>query len=157
MTAKAALQLTTADICNVTGYTPDQQNQYFSRGAVPTHLHRKPKGCGDRRIVGPETAYAFAIFRACTEELGLQARRATEAVRLFAVGQPGRPANQTFEFGRTLLLLNASGVQIINADYNASLPDVCGRTRIAAAAIDLGQIIRAVDEKLDSIKGKTRK
>jgi hypothetical protein len=153
MTATAALQLTTADIHHVTGYTPDQQNQYFLRGAVPTHSHKKPKGPGDRRLVGSETAYAFAIFGACTE-LGLQARCAVNAVRVFATGQPGRPANKTFELGRTLLLVNASGAQIINADYNASLIEVCGRTIIAAATIDIGAIIKDVDSKLTSIKGK---
>jgi hypothetical protein len=31
MTAKAALQFTTADIRHVTGYTPNQQNQYYLR------------------------------------------------------------------------------------------------------------------------------
>jgi hypothetical protein len=151
MTAKAALKLTPTDVCWATGFTVPQQNQYYARGVILTHSHKKPKGSGDRRLVDSETAYAFAVFGACTE-LGLQARRAAEAVRLFAVGQPGRQANKTFEFGRTLLLVTASGPQIINADYNASLIEVCGRPFIAAATIDLGAIIRDVDNKLAKLK-----
>jgi hypothetical protein len=152
MTAKAALQYTPADICRATGFTVPQQNQHFARGTItPSFSDKKPTGSGDRRLIGSETAYAFAILAACTN-IGIQTRRGAEAVRLFAVEQPGRQASKVFEFGRTLLVMTVTGPHIVNAAYDASLIDVCGRSFIAAVTIDLGQIINEVDEKLKSEK-----
>jgi hypothetical protein len=59
-----------------------------------------------------------------------------------------RPANTLYEFGRTLLLVKASGTQIIKADFNASLTDICGRPFEAAIIVDIGQIIRTVDQEI---------
>jgi hypothetical protein len=60
-----------------------------------------------------------------------------------------RPANTLYEFGRTLLVVKNSGAEILNADFNDSLTDVCGRPFDAAIIIiiiiDIGQIVRAVD------------
>ncbi|KJC60061.1 hypothetical protein UP10_15430 [Bradyrhizobium sp. LTSPM299] len=78
----------------------------------------------------------------------MPARQAAESVRLFAVDQPGRPANALYAFDRTLLVVKASGTQIINADFNAPLTEICGRPFEAAMIVDIGQTIRAVDEAL---------
>jgi hypothetical protein len=63
-----------------------------------------------------------------------------------------RPANELYEFGRTLLVLKSSGTQIVNADFNASLTDICGRPFETAIIVDIGQTIRAVDEALAKLK-----
>jgi hypothetical protein len=63
-----------------------------------------------------------------------------------------RPANELYEFGRTLVVVKPSGTQILNADFNASLTDICGRPFETAIIVDIGQTIRAVDEALAKLK-----
>jgi hypothetical protein len=155
MTASAAAKrYTPADICRATGFTVPQQNQHIARHTIiPSCYDSKPTGTGDVRLTSSETAYQFAIFGKCTE-LGIQARRAAEAARLFAVEQPGRQASAVFEFGRTLLVVKTTGPQIVNVDYDASLSDIFGRPMPATIIIDIGQVIDEVNVKLSSLKGK---
>jgi hypothetical protein len=68
-----------------------------------------------------------------------------------------RQANTLYEFGRTLLVVKSTGAQVINADFNASLPDICGRPVEAAVIIDVGQIIKEVDEALNNEKKRNSK
>jgi hypothetical protein len=68
-----------------------------------------------------------------------------------------REANTLYEHGRTLLVVKSDGAEILNASFEASLTDICGRPFQAATIIDIGQIIKAVDENLISLKGKTIK
>ena len=158
MTAKAATtHYTAADVFNATGISVQQQNQWYDRRVViPSRLDKRPTGTGSYRLVCAATVYQLAITTTCTK-LGISARKAADVTRLFAGEQPGRMANETYPFNRTLLVVKEGGAEILNAPFEASLTDICGRPFQAATIIDIGQIIRAIDEKLTSIKGKTIK
>jgi hypothetical protein len=123
------------------------QNQRLERGVIrPSYRDKKSGGSGNYRI-SVETIYQYAITSECTK-LGIPARRAAEAARLFSVAQPGRAANELFPFGRTLLKLKSTGAEIVNADFNASLTDVVGRPFESTTLIEIGPIVGAVDQAL---------
>jgi hypothetical protein len=149
MTAHAATtHYTPAEVFSVTGISVPKQNQWYERRTIkPSRLDKQPAGSGSYRMVCAATVHQIAITATCVN-LGMPARQAAEAARLFAVDQPDRPANTLYPFDRTLLVVKATGTQIIKADFNASLTDICGRPFEAAIIIDIGQIVRAVDQEL---------
>src|ERR1700687_3115049 len=115
MTAYAdSKRFTPADVAAATGVSAVMQNQRYTR-----HVYRRaqrdsvPKGHGDTRLVTAETVYHIALTEACAK-VNLPTRHAVMASSLFAEGQRGRPANQLFEAGRTLLVLKEDGAEIIN-------------------------------------------
>lgn len=97
-------------------------------------------GSGDHRLFSRTTVDAIAIAKTLID-LGIAATPANRAATKF-VG--------LCEFGRTLLVVRPTGAQIVNADFNATLPDICGRPFHAAIVLDIGQIIQAVDQALTS-------
>jgi hypothetical protein len=149
MTAKAAsTHFTPADVFSATGVSVPKQNQWYDRRTViPSRQDKRPSGSGSYRLVCAATVYQIALTAACIK-LGISARHAADAARLFAAGQPGRPPNTLYGFDRTLLTIKETGAKIINAQFNASLTDICGRPFEAAIIIDVGQIIRAIDQSL---------
>jgi hypothetical protein len=152
MTARAATtHYTPADVFLATGIPTPKQNQWYERQTIkPSRLDKKPTGSGCYRMVCPATVYQIGITAEGTQ-IGLPARQAAEAARLFADDQPGRPANTLFENGRTMLVLGASGSRIVNSHFDDSVVDVCGRPFEASAIIDIGQIVSAIDSILTNI------
>jgi hypothetical protein len=63
-----------------------------------------------------------------------------------------RAANGLYEFGRTLLVLKKSGAEIVNAPFEASLTDICGRPFQSAIIVDIADVIKTIDKTLTSIK-----
>jgi hypothetical protein len=116
-------------------------------------LDRRPIGSGSHRKISTEDVYLFAITDAGVRQ-GLPARRAAAAARLFAVQQPGRNSNSLFEFGVTLLVIKQRGADIVNAPFEASLSDICGRPFESATILNLTHIIKTVDDRLISLKEK---
>jgi len=149
MTAQAAkTHYTPAEVFIATGISVPKQNQWYDRRTIkPSRLDKQPAGSGNYRLVCAATIYQIAITATCVN-LGIPARQAAEAARLFAVDQSDRPANTLYPFDRTLLLVKATGTQIIKADFNASLTDICGRPFEAAIIVDIGQIVRSVDQEI---------
>jgi hypothetical protein len=149
MTAEAATtHYTPADVFRATGISVPKQNQWYDRGTIkPSRLDKKPTGSGSYRLVCAATVYRIAITATCAN-IGMPATQAADAARLFADEQPGRQANKPYEFGRTLLVTNGSGSRIVNAGYNDSLIEICGRDFEAAVIVDVGQIIRDIDAAL---------
>jgi hypothetical protein len=88
------------------------------------------------------TVDAIAIAKALID-LGIAATPAHRAATKFA---------GLFEFGRTLLVVGTTGAQIVNAEFNAALTDICGRPFHAAIVLDVGQVIQAVDQALNLTK-----
>ena len=153
MPAKAALH-TPAQIHEATGFTVPQQNQLYARHTVLlSSADKKPTGSGTRRLIGSETTYRLAIL-AKGIKTGVQARHAANASKLYAVGQKGRPPNTLYPVGRTLLILKEGSAEIVNAPFEATLTTICGRPFEAAIILDIGQIIKAVDDKLISTEKK---
>jgi hypothetical protein len=109
---------------------------------------KKPNGSGSYRLVCAGTVYRFAITAACVN-IGLSAKQSADAASLLAEEQPGRAANQLFEFGRTLLITSASSTRIVNSQFEDSLTDLCGRPFEDSVIIDVGQIVAAVDSALN--------
>jgi hypothetical protein len=153
MTAQAATKhYTPAEVFNATGISVAKQNQWYDRRTIkPSRPDKQPAGSGSDRLVCAATVYQIAITATCVN-LGISARQAAEAARSLADEQPGRAANQLYEFGRTLLVIKSTGTQIVNADFSASLTDICERPFAGALIIDVGPIVRAVDEALISLK-----
>jgi hypothetical protein len=153
MTARAApTHYSPADVFCATGISVPKQNQWYDRRTIqPSRSDKQPTGSGSYRLVCPATVYQIAITAKCVD-VGIPARKAAEAARLFAISNPDRGANALYEFGRTLLIYKATGAQILNADFNASLTDICGRPFETAIIVDIGQTIRAVDEALAKLK-----
>jgi hypothetical protein len=148
----SSIHCTPAAVAVMTGVSVPKQNQWSERGTIrPSRRDKKPTGSGDYRMMSVETVYQFAITSACAK-LGMPARLAAEGARHFCVAQPGRPANEPYPFGRTLLLITPTGEKIVNADFNATLTDICGRPFQSAIVVDVGQIIAAVDNALTSTK-----
>jgi hypothetical protein len=155
MPAKAALH-TPAQIHEVTGFTVPQQNQIYARHTVLlSSVDKKPTGSGTRRLISSETAYRLAIL-AKGIKTRVQPRHIANAAKLFAIGQHGRPANTLYPFGRTLLILKEGSAEIVNAPFEASLTDICGRPFEAAIIIDIGQIIKTTNEAIILTKKDTK-
>jgi hypothetical protein len=149
------IHCTPAAVAELTGVSVPKQNQWTERGVIQhSRRDKKSTGSGDYRKMSMETIFQFAIANACAK-VGIPARSAAKAARLFCIAQPNRPANELFEFNRTLLVFRPSGEQIINADYAASLTDICGRPFAAAVIVDVGQIIKTIDENLIANKKDT--
>src|ERR1700738_1784748 len=157
MTAKAGKTLFIAsEVAELTGVPALVQGQrYAHRMYQPSKDDVIPRGHGDARSVTTETVYQIAIAEACSRA-NLPIRRAVNAARLFAEDQSGRRANTLYEYGRTLLKISETGAEIINAPFDATLTDICGRPFQAAFIIDIGPIVGAVNEKLVSIKRKSK-
>jgi hypothetical protein len=155
MPAKAAsTHYTPHDVFNATSVSVAKLNQWIDRGTVIlSRRDKKPSGSGDWRLISLETVHQVAIT-ALGVRFGVPAKLAAEGARLLAVAQPGRQANAIFEHGRTLILFQPSGTRIVNSQYEESLADILGRLFSAATLVDVGQIIKATDEKLISIKRK---
>jgi hypothetical protein len=155
MTAQkaASTHYTPADVFHVTGVSVAKQNQWLDRRViVPSRLDTRPNGSGVYRMVCAATVYQFAITAVCVP-FGIPAKLAAEGARLLAVSQPGRQANELWEFGKTVLILTEAGASIRNLDSDASLNDIFGRPfAVAATIIDVGQIVKEVHEKLISAK-----
>jgi hypothetical protein len=135
-----------------TGIPVPAQTQWYDRSVIkPSRLDKKPKGSGDHRLVCAGTVYQIGITAAC-RNLGMPVKQAAEAARLFAVDQPDRPGNTLYPFDRTLLVVKASGTQIIKADCNATLTDICGRPFESAVIVDIGSIVKTIDDVLNSKK-----
>jgi len=149
MTAHAATtHYTPAEVFNATGISVPKQNQWYDRRTIkPSRLDKQPAGSGSYRLVCAATVYQIAVTAACVN-LGIPARQAAEGARLFSLDQPDRAANTLYPFDRTLLVMKATGTQITKAGFNDSLTDVCGRPFEAAIIIDIGQIVRAVDQEI---------
>jgi hypothetical protein len=149
MPAQAATtHYTPAEVFIVTGISVPKQNQWYDRQTIkPARPDKLPSGSGSYRLVCAATVYQIAITATCVN-LGIPARQAAEAARLFALDQPDRPANTLYALDRTLLVVKANGTQLIRSDFNASLTDICGRPFEAAIIVDIGQIIRQVDQDL---------
>jgi hypothetical protein len=67
-----------------------------------------------------------------------------------------RAANTLYPFGRTLLILKEGSSEIVNAPFESSLTDICGRPFEAAIILDIGHIIKTTDEAINSNKKDTR-
>jgi hypothetical protein len=122
------------------------------RTIQPSRNDKQSAGSGDHRTFSRATINKIAIAKKLID-LGISAGPANAAASLFTdQGKRMRPANELYEFGRTLLVMKSSGTQILNADFNASLTDICGRPFETAILVDIGQTIRAVDEALAKLK-----
>jgi hypothetical protein len=158
MTAQKAdsNHFTPSELLHITGISVAKQNAWYDRRIIiPSRLDTKPNGSGVYRMVVAATVYQFAIT-ATGIKFGVPTKLAAAGSRLYAVAQPGRPANTLYENGRTLILFQPSGTRIVNSKYEDTLIDIFGRPFEAGTAIDIGQIIKATDEAIISTKGKTK-
>jgi len=129
-----------------------------STGALSNHrsLINPPPGSGDFRTFSRATINTIAIARQFIKLGMISAAPAIAMARLFTEqGQPGRPANEIFEFGLTVLIHTASGTTIKNVDSESSLADVFGRNFEPAIILNVAPLIKGVDEAIISNrKGK---
>ena len=147
------LLLKLGGVSRVTGVREVTLIRWFDRMTIKP-CDAATTGSGDHRRFSRATINQIAIAKKQID-LGVPPGPANAAAALFTEhGQPGRPANTLFEFGRTLLMTDASGSRIVNSQFDDALIDVCGRPFASALIVDIGQIIHTVDSALSSISKK---
>jgi hypothetical protein len=87
----------------------------------------------------------------------ISAAPAIAAAQLFTEqGQPGRAPNKIFEFGLTVMIHTEGKTSIVNLDPESTLADILGRPFQSSIIIDIGQILKAVDEAIISNRKNTK-
>ena len=133
----------TGVVCAATGVPVARLERWQDHNTLELSRHDKgTAGSGDHRLFSRATVHRIAIAKRLTD-LGIAAKPANQAATLF---------DGLHQFGRTLLVIGASGSQIVNADYDASLSDICGRPFQSAIVVDIGQIVSTIDENLTNKK-----
>jgi MerR HTH family regulatory protein len=136
----------TGAVCAATGVPAARLERWQDRNTLKPSRHDKgTTGSGDHRLFSRATIHRIAIAK-CLTDLGIAAKPANQAATLFET---------IFEFGRTLLVKKPTGWQVVNADFSATLPDICGRPFATAVIVDVGQIIKTIDETLTNKKDNT--
>ena len=132
----------TGAVSAATGVSAAKLSRWQDRKTLkPSRQDKASSGSGDHRLFSRVTIDRIAIAKRLTD-LGIAARPANQAAASFV---------EPYKFGRTLLVVKPSGgSQILNAEFNATLTDICGRPFESAAIVDIGQIILAVDHALIS-------
>jgi hypothetical protein len=101
-----------------------------------------PIGYSRRRIL------QAAITKRLTP-LGVSASTAAAAAYRFTdEGQTRRQPSETFEHGKTLLLVSPEGATVKNVFFDVTLSDATDRT-VAAIVVDLNKLVEAVDSVLN--------
>jgi len=135
----------------VTGIKESQLLRWLDRGTGGIQSSRfdsATTGAGDHRRFARPTITKAAIASKLMP-LGLSAGQALGAAAHYTdFGDGNRAANELFEFGRTVLIHTEEGTKIKNLDADASLSNVLGRPFTPAVIIDVGQVIKEVDEKM---------
>jgi len=136
----------TGAVSAATGVPAAKLGRWQDRRTLKPSRQDKPStGSGDHRLFSRATVNRIAITK-CLTDLGIAASPANQAAALLET---------VYEFGRTLLVFKPTGWQIVNAEFNAPLTDICGRPFEAAVIVDVGQIIKAIDETLTNKKDNT--
>jgi hypothetical protein len=137
------MMFTTSTVCKATGVSVAKLGRWQDRKTLkPTRQDKASSGTGDRRLFSRATVNRIAIANQLIK-LGIAASPANQAASLF---------HEPYPFGRTLLVITPTGAKIVNAEFSATLTDICGRPFGSAAIVDIGQIILAVDQALISTK-----
>jgi DNA-binding transcriptional MerR regulator len=150
-------QLRIGDVARVTGVRDVQLLRWLDRHTIqPSKFDKSTTGTGDFRTFSRATVNKIAIAKNAIN-LGVPAGPANAAAAHFTEsGDKGRPANELYKFGLTVLIHTASGTTIKNVDSESSLADVFGRNFEPTIILNVGPIIKAVDEKLNSLKKDTK-
>jgi hypothetical protein len=136
---RLSMMYKTGAVSAVTGVAAAKLGRWQDRKTLkPSRLDKASTGSGDHRLFSRATIYQIAIAKAQID-LGIAATPANAAASLFT---------GLNDFGRTLLVIGASGSQIVNADFNAPLTDICGRPFKAAIIVDVGAITKTIDDTL---------
>jgi hypothetical protein len=145
------LLLKLGGLSRVTGVPIPRLGRWLDRNTIQSsHLDTTTSGSGDYRQFGRNTVNKVAIARKLIG-LGISAGPANaDAAQFTDFGDDDRAANELYEFGLTVLIKTEHGTTIKNLESDASLIDACGRPFTAVVAIDLGQIVREVDDALNT-------
>jgi DNA-binding transcriptional MerR regulator len=154
---KTQTQLKIGDVSRVTGVPIPTLCRWLDRRVIkPSRNDHDSRGTGDHRLFGRAIINQIAIARTLIE-LGMSAGPASTAASSFTEkGEPGRPANDLFEFGLTVLVHTESETSIRNLDPNESLSEAFGRNFEPAFILNVGPIIRTVQDAIIS-NGKNNK
>ncbi len=146
-------QLRIGDVARVTGVRNVQLSRWLDRHTIQlSRLDKGSTGTGGFRTFSRATINQIAIAKKLID-LGVAAGPANAAATLFTeMGQPGRPANELFEFGLTVMIHSESGTSITNADSDSSLSDVFGRGLKPAIFLNIAPVIRVVDKLILTTK-----
>ena len=112
------------------------------RTLKPSRRDKPSSGSGDHRLFSRATIDQIAIAKTLID-LGIAASPANRAAAHFT---------ELFPCGRTLLIATPTDARIVNAEFNATLTDFCGRPFSSAVIVDCGHVVAAVDQALISTK-----
>jgi hypothetical protein len=135
----------------VTGIKESQLLRWLDRGTGGIESSRfdtTTSGTGDHRRFSLPTINKAGIASKLMS-LGFSAGQAlTAAAQYTDFGDGNRAPNCLYEFGRTVLIHTSTRTTIRNLDPDASIADVLGRPMTPAVILDIGPVIKEVDEKM---------
>ena len=139
------------DVSRVTGITIAKLSRWLDRETLtPSHNDKLTRGTGDYRTFCRATINKIAIAEKLIE-LNIGPGPANIAAAHFTdFGNDNRAANELYKFDRTILIHTEGRTSIRNLDSDAPLSLVFGRSFQPATILDIGQIIKAVDEAIIS-------
>jgi hypothetical protein len=138
-------------LSRVTGVPMPMLGRWLDRNTIEaSHMDVTTSGSGDYRKFSRATVNTVAIASKLIA-LGIPAGQANDAAAHFTnFGAEDRAPNELYEFDRTILIHTEGGTRIKNVAPDASISDMLGRPFIAAVIVDVGQIIKQVDEAIIS-------
>lgn len=145
-------QMKIGDVSRLTGVRDVTLSRWLDRNTIkPSRNDRRSSGTGDHRIFSRSTINNIAIAKQLIN-LGLKAGPANAAAATFTEsGGNGRAANELWEFGLTVLVHTGTGItSIVNIDPESSLSAVFGRSFNSAILVNIGPVIKTVDEAIIS-------
>jgi hypothetical protein len=130
----------TGAVCAATNMPPAMLGRWQDRNTLkPTRHDEVSTGSGVHRLWCRASVHRIALAKHLTD-LGIGASGANRAAALF---------NGLNEFGTTYLILKPTGARIVTG-FNDSLTELCGQPFTGAIIVDVGQIVKAVDQALIS-------
>jgi hypothetical protein len=130
------------------GFTERQIRRKIEHGFLPLQRCDKTStGRGDYAGYSRNRILQAAIMR-WLAAVNVPASTASDAALKFSdEGQTGRAPGETFEYGKTILIITPDGTTVCNLDYSASLFDIPNGVLIA---IDLNKVVADVDAILNN-------
>jgi DNA-binding transcriptional MerR regulator len=140
-------QLKIGDVSRVTGVAIHTLGRWIDRRTIrQSRDEHHSTGTGDCRTFNRATINQIALSKRLIA-MGVPAGRANAAAATFtAQSQPGRAANEPFEFGLTVMAYSEGGTTIRNLDPEDSIADAFGRDFDSFIIVNIGPVITAVNK-----------
>jgi hypothetical protein len=125
-TTRLFMMYKTGAVCAATGVPIPTLGRWHDRKTPkPSRWDKPSSGSGDHRLFSRATIDQIAIAKTLID-LGIAASPANNAAALFT---------ELFPCGQTLLVITPTDARIVNAEFNATLTDFCGRPSVQPSSL----------------------